>query len=243
VFWTQKTRPRTRAEGLLVEQVNDEIVVFDTESREAHCLSPLAAVVFDQCDGGVSPEEIAARATGRLGEPVDVTRVEEALAQLEERKLLEPSPGLTRRHMIGKSAVAGGAVFAAPLIMSVFPPAASAAGSATCGTIGGVGGPTVLCCPCKTLNAANKDECCQPPFANKCNCTSAQGDSTKFCHPVGQASGHDATCVGAGRPPCQQCCANQKAAGGALAACGALVSGGNCVGACPQDCIDAGRCS
>jgi hypothetical protein len=242
VFWTQKTRPRSRAEGLLVEQVNDEIVVFDTESREAHCLSPLAAVVFDHCDGRVSPEGMAALATERLGEPFDVAGVEEALAQLDERKLLEPTPGMTRRSMIGKSAVAGGAVFAAPMIMSVFPPAAAAAGSATCGAAPGEQGPTVLCCPCNTTSTSNKDECCQPPFTNKCTCTSAQGDSTKFCHPSGVASGHDAICHGAGRPPCTQCCANQTGVG-----CGALTTAtlhgdaGNCVGPCPTGaCGDRG---
>jgi hypothetical protein len=228
-----------RAEGLLVEQVNDEIVVFDTVSREAHCLSPLAAVVFEHSNGRISHEGLAALASERLGEPVDVTTVENTLAQLDERKLLDADPGMTRRRMIGRSAVVGGAVFAAPLITSVVPPAAAAGSSATCGGLPGSGEPTVLCCPCDTGNAMNKDECCQPPFANKCNCTSAQGDSTKFCHPVGQASGHDATCSGAGRPACDECCANQLPG----AACGPLVSNvsnadsaANCTGPCTAAC-------
>ena len=258
MFWTQKTRPLAREEGLLIEDLNDEIVVFDTKSREAHCLGPLAAVVFAHSDGRTSTEGLAAVASERLNELVEPWQVEEALDQLQERGLLSVvarrlEGGTTRRQALKRSAVAGGAVVAAPLVTSVFPPAAAAAGSATCGAVPGEPGPTVLCCPCTTNNAANKDECCQPPFANTCNCTSAQGDTSKFCHPVGQASGHDATCAGGGRPPCEQCCLNQTAAGNVIADCGVLhpaAAGhegdindpGNCVGACTATCLASGRC-
>jgi hypothetical protein len=247
MFWTQKMRPRARAEGLLIEHVNDETVIFDTESREAHCLSPLAALVFEHCDGRTSSEGLAGIASEHLSEPVEPWQVDDALDRLQECKLLavsaprsEGQGGTTRRQAIKRSAVTGGVLVAAPLITSVFPPAAAAAGSATCGGSPGSGEPTVLCCPCMTGSAANKDECCQPPFTNKCTCTSAQGDATKFCHPSGVASGHDATCSGSGRPPCEQCCANQTAAG-----CGALVSGGNCLGPCPAGCGagGSGRCT
>jgi hypothetical protein len=243
MFWTQKMRPRAREEGLLIEHVNDETVIFDTESREAHCLSPLAALVFEHCDGRTSSEGLAGIASEHLSEPVEPWQVDDALDRLQECKLLavsaprsEGQGGTTRRQAIKRSAVTGGVLVAAPLITSVFPPAAAAAGSATCGGPSPL--PTVLCCPCKTGSGANKDECCQPPFTNKCTCTSAQGDSTKFCHPAGQPSGHDAVCGpgGADRPPCAQCCANQTAGG-----CGNLLGNGtnannNCIGGCPGTC-------
>ena len=38
--------PLARAEGLLTEEVEAEIVVYDSESKQAHCLSPLAALVL-----------------------------------------------------------------------------------------------------------------------------------------------------------------------------------------------------
>ena len=63
------------------------------QSKEAHCLSPLAAVVFAHCDGRTTIEELAALATERLGEPVDEPRVIDALAQLQERDLLAVPPG------------------------------------------------------------------------------------------------------------------------------------------------------
>jgi hypothetical protein len=226
MFSTQATRPArpvARNEDLLVEEIHDETVVFDTGTREAHCLSPLAAVVFSHCDGETSTDELAALATDRLGEPVDVERVQDALAQLGERNLLVASleqEGLSRRQMIKRSAVTGGLVASAPLITSVFPPTAAAGSTATCG--GPPPLPTVLCCPCTTGSGTNKDECCQPPFANKCVCTAAEGNASKFCKPSGVPSGHDATC--------EQCCTNQT-----LSGCGALVSGagGNCTGSCP----------
>jgi hypothetical protein len=256
VFWSQKTRALARSEGLLVEHLNDETVVFDTETRQAHCLAPLAAVVFAHADGRTSTEGLAGIASERLGETIEPWQVDDAVEELQQSGLLAISAprsqdGTTRRQMLKKSAVTGGVVFAAPLITSVVPPASAAGGSATCGAVPGEPGPTVLCCPCTTNSTANKDECCQPPFTNKCNCTSAQGDSSKFCHPVGQASGHDATCSisAGGAPPCSQCCANQTpTSGSALTACGALLSStthagdaANCTGACPADCT--GRCS
>ena len=237
MFSTQATRPGrpvARSEDLLVEEIHDETVVFDTRTREAHCLSPLAAVVFAHCDGETSTDDLVTLASDRLGEPVDADRVRGALAQLDERSLLADSgqqDGVSRRQMIKKSAVAGGLVASAPLITSVFPPTAAAAQTATCG--GPPPLPTVLCCPCTTGSGTNKDECCQPPFANKCVCTAAEGNASKFCKPSGVPSGHDATCgpTGADRPPCAQCCTNQT-----LAGCGALTSGGNCTGPCVSPC-------
>jgi hypothetical protein len=261
MFWTQKTRALARDEGLLIEHLNDETVVFDTKSRQAHCLGPLAATVFAHADGRTSNEGLAGIASERLGETVVLWQIDDALSELQAAGLLaiaapRSHDGSTRRQVLKKGAITGGVVFAAPLITSVVPPASAAGGSATCGAVPGEPGPTVLCCPCTTESRANKDECCQPPFTNKCNCTSAQGDSTKFCHPVGQASGHDATCtVTTGAPPCSQCCANQTAAG-----CGPLKSNTsgnwpgtgvpatdptapNCTGPCPAAADCQSRCT
>ena len=114
--FTRIKRPVARDEDLLVEHLGDETVVYDNRTKEAHCLSPLAAVVFGQCDGRTTVEGLAELATERLGEPVDEAGVIDALAQLQERDLLAipPRDGLSRRQMIGKSAAAGGALWALP---------------------------------------------------------------------------------------------------------------------------------
>ena len=200
-------RPVAREDGLLVEQVADETVVYDDRTKEAHCLSPLAAVVFENCDGDTTIEELVLLASERLGEPVDEPRVIDALVQLQERDLLAVPPrgGLSRREMIGKSAVvAGGVAFAAPLITSMVPPAAIAASSATCANI--------LCCPCCTNSNLDKEECCTTPQTVNCQCVQASqnqrpsfGDGIisggKFCKTAGQSAPSDTECINTINPP------------------------------------------
>ena len=172
--------PVARDEGLLIEQVADETVVYDDRSKEAHCLSPLAAVVFSHCDGDTTVDALAEAATERLGEAVDSDGVIDALAQLDERKLLADD-GFSRRTMLRKTALAGGVVLGAPLISSVMAPAAIAASSATCAQL--------LCCRCSTGSGTNKDECCEITGVTvNCQCVFAQGDPNKYCKPAGQAS-------------------------------------------------------
>jgi hypothetical protein len=194
----RKKLPVARDEGLLVEHVGDETVVYDDKSKEAHCLSPLAAVVFAHCDGRTTVENMAALAAERLGEPVDESRVLDALDQLEERNLLAvpaaPRGGLSRREMISRTAAAaGGAAFAAPLITSIVAPAAVAAKTATCGDL--------LCCPCCQQEALNKEECCTIVNVTvNCECTGnrdvfpGEPATGKFCKPSGVGAPDDATC-------------------------------------------------
>jgi Coenzyme PQQ synthesis protein D (PqqD) len=198
-------RPVARDEGLLVERVADETVIYDEKSTEAHCLSPLAAVVFDHCDGHTTISELAVLATKETGEPVNENGVLEALMQLSDRDLLAVPPrgGLNRREMIGRSAAAAGGAFAgATLITSIVAPAALAAASATCAE--------VLCCGCCT-NTWNKQECCTTPNTNNCQCVQAsQGQRPgptgntvsggKFCKTTSTSAPTDAECL-ALKPP------------------------------------------
>ena len=76
---------RRAAEGLLVETLGDETVIYDLESKEAHCLKELAAVAFAYADGINSSADIAELAGYRLGRPVTEDEVGDSLAQLEEQ--------------------------------------------------------------------------------------------------------------------------------------------------------------
>ncbi len=186
--WTNRKLPVARDEGLLVEHVADEVVVYDVDGKEAHCLSPLPAVVFTHSDGYRTVEQLAEVASVKLGEDVTAERVVDAISQLEERNLIVGSSGVSRRQMLRKSAIAGGVVTAAPLISSVFAPAALAANSATCGPL--------ICCPCCTGSGFNKDDCCFIKNVTvNCQCVSAQGDSTKKCKPAGNSAPSDAYCA------------------------------------------------
>jgi hypothetical protein len=80
--------PAARDEGLLIEHVADDVVVYDVESKEAHCLTSLPAVVFAHCDGQTSLSGLAAIASRKLGEPITESTVADVVAQLQARDLL-----------------------------------------------------------------------------------------------------------------------------------------------------------
>jgi hypothetical protein len=123
---TQENQPLARSEGLMIEQVGAETVVYDTESGGAHCLSPIAAAVFAAADGSSRVEELVEVAASTTGDAVSLDEVEVALAELDERRLLAPPPaGMTRRAMMRRTAAATAAVSAVPMVTSIVTPAAA----------------------------------------------------------------------------------------------------------------------
>ena len=203
--------PAARGEGLLVETVGDETVVYDLETKEAHCLKPLAAVVFAHADGKTSAKEIASFAEERIGEPITEAQIQEAVAQLEASALLDMPlvvhNGLSRRQMMGKTAAAAGALTGASLITSVAAPLAAMSGS---------GLPPGACCgPAANCNGDNNKcashHCCQSGKAcNQCKCTDNDNncDTGQCTNPAGS-------------------CPNVMVNGVSTAACG-QTSGGIC---------------
>ncbi len=50
-------RPRAKQDGLLVHTLFDgEMVVYDMATHRAHCLNPLSALVWRNCNGSTIPE-------------------------------------------------------------------------------------------------------------------------------------------------------------------------------------------
>src|SRR2546428_7062431 len=60
-------RPRQRRDGLVVQELPEETLVYDLERHKAHCLEAVAAAVWEACDGHRTVEQIAARAAKRIG--------------------------------------------------------------------------------------------------------------------------------------------------------------------------------
>jgi hypothetical protein len=129
--------PRARTEGLIVRRLDDELLVYDLEAHEAHCLNRPAAAVWDGCDGTRTVPELAEL----MG---DENIVLAALAELGRRGLLAPAqtrtwtPRLTRRQLVRRLGVA--AALSVPVITSLTAPTAAQAASCTPngGTCGGV---------------------------------------------------------------------------------------------------------
>jgi hypothetical protein len=130
-------RPLARSEGVLVERLDDQVVVYDSVSRTAHCLSDGTAAVWELCDGRRSAADIASE----LG--VEVDEVTRALQALGDARLLASfavaQHGLSRRDAAKRFAKIGAAAISAPLIYSIAIPHAAAAASGT------TGGGTDLC--------------------------------------------------------------------------------------------------
>jgi hypothetical protein len=58
-------RPLARTDNLVINELTDEVLVYDLQRDKAHCLNHTAASVWKQCDGRSTAAEIARR----LSEP------------------------------------------------------------------------------------------------------------------------------------------------------------------------------
>lgn len=129
-------RPIARKSGLVVQEVPDEVLVYDLESNKAHCLNQSAAIIWKSCDGTNSVSEIAKLVENQAGGRVTEDFVWLAIDQLSETNLLEkqiPSTfaGTSRREVIKRIGLAS--VIAIPVIASlVAPQSALAAASCAC---------------------------------------------------------------------------------------------------------------
>ena len=165
--WTHEKSggfPAARKDGLLVEQVGGESVVYDLNTKDVHRLNPLAAAVFAHCDGQTPAAGLAPLAEESLGEPVSSDDVSAALTQLQENALLETPPllvhdGLSRRSLMQKSALAGAAAFATPLITSIAAPTAAMA----------LNGIPTGCTGCGKNSDCVSNHCCQQVAGKQCN--------------------------------------------------------------------------
>jgi hypothetical protein len=127
--------PRARRDDLLTTNLDDEVVVYDPERKQAHSLNRVAVAVWHHSDGTQTIEDLQRLASDEIGTPVPPEAVWLALRKLERAHLLLDKVGgspLTRREMLGKSARYGAMAMATPLIASALVPVAAAAVSPAC---------------------------------------------------------------------------------------------------------------
>jgi len=127
--------PVARKNGLVVRELSGEVVVYDLERHEAHCLNATAAAVFQAADGRRSLAQIARHLAGTVEPGADEELVGLALDQLALARLLEQEPeaprpgGVSRREAIRRVGI--GAAVVLPLVTSVLAPTPAEA-AATC---------------------------------------------------------------------------------------------------------------
>jgi hypothetical protein len=117
--------PTARTNGLVIQEVPEEVLVFDTESNNAHCLNQTAAMVWKACDGKTSVPDIAQIIGSQTGNEISDDLVWLAIDQLNEHKLLETQivskfAGESRRDVLKKIGLAS--MVALPIIASLAAP-------------------------------------------------------------------------------------------------------------------------
>ena len=122
----------------------DELLIYDLRSHEVHCLSPIAASIWQACDGRTEASALATRTREAAGLPCDEPAVWQAIAELRERRLLDEAPAAPPGVVSRRALLHAG--IAAPFITSIIAPTPAAAQSGSPGPQGpqgpqGVQGP------------------------------------------------------------------------------------------------------
>ncbi len=118
--------PLARSEGLISEELDGQLLLYDCDSNVAHALDRQASAVWRACDGESDVADIA------VGCRMSEENIRLTLVRLEELGLIavdpDDLPGETRRSMLRKMTVAGAGVgVGIPVISSVLVPTAASA--------------------------------------------------------------------------------------------------------------------
>ena len=131
-------KPRARKEGLVVRELEGELLVYDLQAHRAHRLNRAAAVVFQGCDGRTGMPELAARLRRELRIPADERWVRLAFGRLSKAGLLERATTgkedarhLSRRELIRRAGRVAGVTLLLPAVTSIVAPTPAEA-AATC---------------------------------------------------------------------------------------------------------------
>jgi hypothetical protein len=162
----------------VIEEVEDELIVYDKRADIAHRVNRPAAVVWRHCDGKRDVAALTEALDAELGgEIADEDLVMIALDGLAEKDLLEGAPArgpdatrLSRRRFIRRVGTVGVAALALPVITSLAAPTpASAQSDCEC------------YCPCYCecyFCYGGCDPCICP-----CGCSPCEGGAARFSRP------------------------------------------------------------
>ncbi len=157
---TAKKYPITRNDDQVIQELKDEVLIYDLKTNKAYCLNETSALVWQACDGSKSVSEISSQLSKKLKQAVSEDLVWLALDDLKKNNLLSGSEtiptkfdGMSRREIIRKAGLAS--MIALPLVSSLVAPTAASAQSG-CGSL------TQACCNGTTCNTGScvANRCC-----------------------------------------------------------------------------------
>lgn len=124
--------PLARKQNLIVKDLGNEVMLYDSQRKKAFCLNQTSAAVWKRCDGKTTVAEIT-HALQTIDPSLGESVAWFALHQLESDGLLEktvaaPSEaqGLTRKELIKKFGVAAAFI---PLVAALVAPTPAKASS------------------------------------------------------------------------------------------------------------------
>jgi hypothetical protein len=125
--------PLARSEELVVQELPDEVLVYDLTRHKAHCLNKTSAFIWNHCDGQRTADEIAKLMQKEWNTPVSEDTVWFALDKLGKADLLhqrvvlpQARAGMSRRSAIRRLGL--GALLV-PVVMTIVSPTALAGAS------------------------------------------------------------------------------------------------------------------
>ena len=181
--------PIARIENIIVQEFENEVLVYDLSKDKALCLNQTSALIWQMCDGKSSPQQISCRLTEKLKTPIPEDLIWLALEQFKREDLLTKNAefeinfgGLNRRQIIKKIGLASMVML--PIISSVVSPTAANAASlapllAFCsnstqcdsGNCDNNVTPRRCCVPGSSGVASSNFCCADPPSCNLSCCT------------------------------------------------------------------------
>ena len=133
--------PIARKNGLVIQEMSSEVLVYDLETNKAHCLNKSAAIIWKNCDGNNSIADLARHFAADSNKSVAEDFIWLAIEQLNDLNLLEKKlkpnfAGRSRRELIKKVGLS--TVIALPVIASLVAPT-SVLAATSCACPGGIG--------------------------------------------------------------------------------------------------------
>ncbi len=163
---TRALMPQARQDELVVEELQDETLVYDLKRYKAHCLNRTTALVWRSCDGQTSVAEVAALLEEQLVIPTDEAVVWMALDRLSRANLLSEPVTLpsdkaqySRREMLRKLRRVAGISLLLPVIESIVAPLAAA--QVSCVTLVQCQGFPKTACGGLPICGTSGTKCCQ----------------------------------------------------------------------------------
>lgn len=186
----EKNFPKSLQNDIIIQELADELLIYNTKTNRAHCLNQTARLIWDECDGAKTISEISRAVSRRTGAKVGEDLIWFAVERFKQDGLLAnadevilPEVNYSRREAVRRVGLA--AVVALPAVTSIVAPSAAMALSLTSCNTG-------TSCTCSVGNNSSfNPQLCRTVLGGTSNCNNAL---TCDCLVVGGVGSTGGTC-------------------------------------------------